>query len=191
MSHSRFLIPVAVAVAVVQIGILGSMILGRTAILNDGREAMLEVRPVDPRDLLRGDYVSLAYNISQVPAELFEAAEDADPAESTVYVRLRPGEDGIAQPVAARYGAPPQAPREAQDVDVRGFTYTAPDALGDSVLVDYGIERFYLPEGEGRPIEENLRERTFRMKVAVAEDGAAQIKAFYDGETLIYAEPIY
>ena len=29
------------------------------------------------------------------------------------------------------------------------------------------------------------------MTVAVASDGAAQIKSLHDGETMLYAEPLY
>ncbi len=36
-------------------------------VLRDGREITLKVEPVDPRDLLRGDYVSLCYEISRIP----------------------------------------------------------------------------------------------------------------------------
>lgn len=191
MSHSRFLLPIALLVALVQMGILSSMILSRASMLRSGQEVTLRVQPVDPRDLLRGDYVILGYDISSLPAELFEGLAEADAAEQTVFVRLRPGEEGLAQPVAARYGAPPRAEKQVHDVDMRGTTYLAPDVVRTVVPVDYGIERFYLPEGEGRPIEEGMRERPFRMKVVVSSDGAAQIKAFYDGDTLIYAEPIY
>jgi uncharacterized membrane-anchored protein len=64
-------------------------------------------------------------------------------------------------------------------------------ARAEWVSVKYGIERFYVPEGEGREIERDLRQRSFRMKVAVAKDGTAQIRSFHDGETMLYAEPLY
>ena len=73
--HARYLVAIAIVAAVVLIGVLGSMIMGRAAILRDGREIVLEVLPVDPRDLLRGDYVRLDYNISSLPIELFEGDE--------------------------------------------------------------------------------------------------------------------
>ncbi|EAB6717932.1 hypothetical protein DUP91_26775, partial [Salmonella enterica subsp. enterica] len=55
-------------VALLQVGFLGWMIQGRAAILRDGREVLLRVQPVDPRDLLRGDYVVMSYLASDVPA---------------------------------------------------------------------------------------------------------------------------
>ena len=196
MTSSRKLVFAALAVALVQIGILSWMIASRAMILRSGREVVLEVEPVDPRDLLRGDYVRLGYNISSLPAELFgKAGMTTEPQVLAdglvVYVRLRPGADGIWQPVAAAYGAPPPAARQPEEVDVRGTAQYWPSPTARRLSVDYGIERFYLPEGQGKPIEDAMRERKFRMKVAVAGDGTAQIKAFYDGDALIYSEPLY
>ena len=57
-----------VAAALVQVALLTVMIVDRVQILRDGKEVILLSRPVDPRDLLRGDYVVLVYDISQLPA---------------------------------------------------------------------------------------------------------------------------
>jgi len=192
-SRPRYLVPIAILVALTQIGVLASMIMGRAAILRDGDEVVLEVLPVDPRDLLRGDYVRLEYNISSVPVALFEqlSQETGEFSSDEVYVRVRADDDGIWQPVAAGIGAPPGAARGEDEVDLLGRSWIYSLEHAEIIPVDYGIERFYLPEGEGRPIEENLRQREFRMVVAVGNAGTAQIKAFYDGETLIYREPLY
>lgn len=187
--NGRWLLPIAIAVAVVQIGFLFSMIAGRAAILRDGREVMLKVEPVDPRDLLRGDYVVLGYNISSLSVDLFAEPPPGD--EETVFVRLKAGEDGIWEPVAARYGAAPEPAPAEDEIDIVGSAGPVWAEYMKWVNVRYGIERFYVPEGEGRAIEAGMRERDFRMKVAVASDGAAQIKSFHDGETLLYAEPFY
>ncbi len=192
-AHSRFLILIALTVALVQVGALGSMIMGRAAILRDGSEVVLRVLPVDPRDLLRGDYVRLDYNISSLPADLFDGTDPSEEelASRTVFVRVKPGQEGFWEPVAARFGAPPAEPAAEDEVDIRGETFVGSLENAKLIAVDYGIERFYLPEGEGRPIEEGIRERTFLMTVAVADNGTAQIKAFHDGDTLIYTEPLY
>ncbi|MEO3385961.1 GDYXXLXY domain-containing protein [Mesorhizobium sp. CAU 1741] len=186
------MLAIATAVAVVQVGFLASMIVGRAAILQDGREVFLEVRPVDPRDLLRGDYVVLDYNISQVATELFvEAPSEEDRAgDASVYVRLKANADGLWQPIAARYGQAPEPAAAADEIDIRGKAGTwHGDAA--SVSIDYGVERFYVPEGEGLAIERDMNVRPFRMKLAIDVDGTAQIKSFHDGETMLYAEPLY
>ena len=57
--------------------------------------------------------------------------------------------------------------------------------------VDYGIDRYYVPEGAGRRIEEDMRERPFAVVVAVGGDGTPQIKALMDGDRVLFEEPPY
>jgi uncharacterized membrane-anchored protein len=193
MKGGRYLILGALAVALIQIGILLSMIASRAAILRDGHEIVLETQPIDPRDLLRGDYVVLGYGISNLPAELIEPAHAGDDGVGTrdVYVRLAPGADGFHQAIAARLDAPPAAEKGPEEVDIRGqIHYWSPGGRG-VFFASYGIERFYVPEGEGLEIELGMLERQFTMRVAVSPSGAAQIKSFHDGERMLYAEPWY
>ena len=44
------------------------MVIDRVRILRTGTEVTLRTRPLDPRDFLRGDYVTLGYDISALPA---------------------------------------------------------------------------------------------------------------------------
>src|ERR1035441_2202352 len=53
--------------------ILGTTFVQERA-LAGGKLVLLETRPVDPRDLLRGDYVTLNYKISDVALSLFSPA---------------------------------------------------------------------------------------------------------------------
>jgi uncharacterized membrane-anchored protein len=189
--QGRWLVAIATVVALAQIAVLGSMIWSRAAILRSGTEVMLEVRPIDPRDLLRGDYVVVGYTISNLDKSLFggETREDYS-GPHTVYVRLARGADGLWEAAAARLDSPFDAPGADGEVDIRGIaSYFPPDLT--PVPVDYGIERFYLPEGEGLAIEQGMGVRPFRMKVAVAADGSPQIKSFHDGDTMIFEEPLY
>jgi uncharacterized membrane-anchored protein len=57
--------------------------------------------------------------------------------------------------------------------------------------VQYGIDRYYLPEGEGRAIEADMRERSFAVVVAVGSDGTPLIKALMDGDKVLFKEPLY
>src|SRR5215510_13928234 len=57
--------------------------------LSHGRTILLETEPVDPRDLLSGDYVILNYKISNVPFGLFSPVLTNDlPQGKPVYVVL-------------------------------------------------------------------------------------------------------
>ena len=48
------------------------MVIDRVRLLTSGREITLPIVPVDPRDLFRGEYVRLGYDIGSVPARLLD-----------------------------------------------------------------------------------------------------------------------
>lgn len=60
-----------------------------------------------------------------------------------------------------------------------------------TIAPDYGIDRFYVPEGEGMAIQNDMRVRPFGIKLALAPDGTAQIKALMDGDKTLFEEPLY
>jgi uncharacterized membrane-anchored protein len=192
MSGKR-LILAAVILSVAQIAFLSWIIAGRAAILRDGQEVLLKVEPIDPRDLLRGDYVRLGYEIRNVPVKLVTNAPAGEfvTVEGPIFVRLVKDADGYWRARSASLGAPAESP-PAGEVDIRG-SITGGWTLGPegSFSVDYGIDRYYVPEGEGKAIEADLSERPFGILAAVARDGTAQIKALMDGQTKLYEEPLY
>lgn len=151
-----------------------SWILG-TAAVQEARLAfaptiLLETVPVDPRDLLRGDYVILNYGVSTLSPELFEPRLEAPlPGGHSVYVLLeRRGEYFEA----VRASLEPLTPAEGQ-VLLRGLSQPGWTA---GARVEYGIERYYVPEGQGNPVGK------LTVEVAVAGSGQALIKqVFLDG----------
>lgn len=194
MMTGKRLVISALVLALVQIGFLSWIIAGRAAILRDGRQVLLKVEPVDPRDLLRGDYIRLGYDISRIPVKLIAniPADKFSSDDTSIVVRLKPGADGYWQPIAAWFGQVP-APAAADEADIvghvaAGWDLRTPDT---TIAPDYGIERFYLPEGEGIAIQNDMRVRPFGMRVAIARDGTAQIKALMDGDKTLFEEPLY
>jgi uncharacterized membrane-anchored protein len=192
MTPSRLVLIGAVLISILEIGFLSWSIAGRAAVLRDGQEVLLKVQPVDPRDLLRGDYVRLGYDIASIPAALFQPAVTGDGTydELPVYVLLARQADGYFTVRAAAFERADLPAPGAGDVVIRGTASGRPPAQG-TASVDYGLERFYLPEGEGRPIEVDMRTRPFAVVAAVADDGTAQIKRFLDGDTVLFEEPLY
>lgn len=104
---------------------------------------LLETRPVDPRDLLRGDYMILAYVIGTVPLP-DEPNQPVSPGRE-IWITLRPG--ARFYEVAAVAWTRPDPP--AGEIAVRGRIHSA--AVRGEVRVDYGIEKFFVPEGMGQP----------------------------------------
>ncbi|BCM20084.1 GDYXXLXY domain-containing protein [Mesorhizobium sp. J8] len=184
----------ALVLALAQIGFLSWIIAGRAAILRNGKEVLLKVEPVDPRDLLRGDYISLNNNISRIPVKLIANVPQGKSTsdDTSIVIRLKKGPDGYWQPTVAWFGqAPAQPGPDEADIAGRiaeGWGLRDVDA---TIAPDYGIDRFYLPEGQGVAIQDDMRVRPFGIKLALASDGTAQIKALVDGDKTLFEEPLY
>ncbi|MDX8477978.1 GDYXXLXY domain-containing protein [Mesorhizobium sp. VK24D] len=193
MSGKRLIIS-ALVLALVQIGFLSWIIAGRAAILRNGKEVLLKVQPIDPRDLLRGDYISVNNSLSRIPVKLIANIPPGkfSSDDTPIVVRLKKGADAYWLPTAAWFGQAP-TPATADEADIvghlaEGWDLRSPDM---TIAPEYGIDRFYVPEGEGMAIQNDMRVRPFGIKLALSANGAAQIKALMDGETTLFEEPLY
>lgn len=172
-----------------------------------GTKILLKTVPVDPRDIFRGDYVVLNYEISdlnlkKIPNDLKDFNNN-----ETVYVRLyKSGKYwevnyfSLAKPktnqndvvikgrLLYRTSAPP-APRIEPirpDVPKAGISkIPIPYPIYDGIKVEYGIESYYVPEGKGLPIQ-----RTFsKIDAEVSVDrfgNSAPLKLFMDDKELTF-----
>ena len=116
------LLPRYVLAALLLCGLIFAIVFQRAEILRNGQEVRLEVVPVDPRDLFRGDYVVLDYRIASV--DLPKDATDAFRRGQKVFVTLRPDEKGKARAVAISSERPAVS---GADIVILG-TVTAPSA---------------------------------------------------------------
>jgi uncharacterized membrane-anchored protein len=131
----------------------------RQAILDSGERVTLATQPVDPRDLFRGDYVVLRYEISVIDlGEITWVGEKAEP-DQTVWVALDTSER-IARAMAVSNDGPMPGV-----VSIRG---TVIWSSSDAVEIRYGIEEYFVPEGTGREVE---MAQEVEIVVAVADDG--------------------
>jgi uncharacterized membrane-anchored protein len=190
----RRLIFSALVLALVQTGFLSWIIAGRAAILRNGKEVLLKIEPVDPRDLLRGDYIVLGYDISRIPVKMIAdvPADKLISDDTRLVVRLKKGADGYWTPAVAWFGKAPTPPA-ADEADISGHVAEGWDLRGEAATIapEYGIERFYLPEGQGIALQNDMRVRPFGIRLALAGDGTAQIKALVDGDKTLFEEPLY
>lgn len=118
----------------------------------------LKTVPVDPRDLLRGDYMILRYEISSV-----RAPASAGPGERSgdeFWVVLEP-RDGYHVAAGASWTEPVLRPGQCAVKGWRG-------KRGDTT---YGIENYYVPEGKGTP-----RFQTLEVEATVGPTHRLQIK---------------
>jgi len=183
--------------ALVLCGLILVIVVQRAGILRSGQEVRLETAPVDPRDLFRGDYVVLDYRIGTV--NLPSNVATAFRREQRVFVTLRPDESGKAKAVAI---AAEQPAVTGSDVVIAGFvTTTSACPLNDAgardcklgtraIGVRYGLESYFVPEGEGKKIELTPRARV-EVVAAVAPSGQAAIKRLLIDGVPVYDEPPY
>lgn len=122
--------------------------------LASGKKVRLQVQPVDPVDFFRGEYVALTYEISRL------STVSADP-EDTVYVPLRPVDD-------AWTGDRVTTEQPGGDV-----TFIRGRAKEDGI--EFGIETFYVEEGQARRYERAMIDGTLYADVVLDDDGGARL----------------
>jgi uncharacterized membrane-anchored protein len=180
-----------VAAGLIQVALIAVMVVDRVRILREGTEVTLQTRPVDPRDFLRGDYVVLSYDISSVPAG---ALKDTPSSGKSIYVKLAPKADGFFEAVSAH--TEPVAVANGE-VLIHGHA-TGGISCGaqirnfcERIQINYGIERYFVPEGEGREIESARNERKVTIVAAVTASGRAAIKRLLIDGKPVYDEPMF
>ena len=132
-----------------------------------------QVFPVDPRDMMRGEYITLGYEFSRLPEDVelideriksYKTNTNFNQKTIDVYVTLKFNlkEDiykgvffGSTPPTKGRY--------------LRG-------KLNSNNRIEFGIEAFYLQEGKGQIYEQAIREKKLVAEVYLAPDGSAQMK---------------
>jgi uncharacterized membrane-anchored protein len=180
--------PALAVVAGLQSLVIGWMVWDRVALLSNGREIRAAVVPVDPRDIFRGDYVTLTYAFSSnADIALPDGARKGD----TVYALLKA--QGSADWALDRVLLTAPESVAAGDVVVKGvvdyvrrWNRSGPATAG---RLRFGIERFYVPQGKGRVIEKQVLEQRIVAVLAVGSDGKVALKGLEADGQLIAEEP--
>lgn len=185
---------------IIQAGILGLIIWDRVQILETGQTVRLSVEPVDPRDIFRGYYVNLNYEISRIRPTRLGSTEDFK-RHDVVYVSLAEGADGLWHP-AGISSNPRQI--EAGLVTIAGrIIYVGPTSTTSTddgetgcpspckvVVVRYGIEQYFAQQDAAKEIETAQRDGKVEILAAVSASGTAAIKGIFVDGTLRYEEPL-
>lgn len=174
------------AVVALELAVLGSMVWDRVSLLQNGREIELDVVPVDPRSLFRGDYVILSYDISRFDGG---KVEGTTPRGQPIYVTIE--RDAAGKWQVLRAAAKPPANGTAVTLKARTERWRfGPVRPGTPVQAQYGIESYFIPEGTGRALEKLVREKRITAVVAVGKDGTAALKGLKVDGALVHKEPV-
>jgi uncharacterized membrane-anchored protein len=186
----KYRIPLLVLVVLLQTAALIGMVAIKQRTLATGTPILLETAPIDPRSLFRGDYVRLNYEISSIRYDLVGGDSDFD-RHDTIFVLLQEGEK-FWQPVSVHHEMPMQ---EDGAVVIRGeVQWTGIWTDGEKregVNVRYGIESYFVPEGEGIALERPAEGEEVSLLVAVDDNGVAAIKAVLVNGEVRYEEKLF
>ena len=140
-----------------------------------GETVLLKVQPVDPRDLLRGDYVTVRYDISTI--DMDDVAGD-DYVGGTAYVELREDAGGYWRAVAVH----DDRKRSFEDTVLIKAHVTAWNLNhrtgADRIELDYGIEDVFIPEGSGDQLPRG-EDHVIAVEVKVDRWGNAVPRRFF------------
>jgi len=180
---------------IVQFLALGWMAGSREWIQRTGPTVWLRTAPVDPRDLFRGDYVTLGYEISTIPAEKFGPGLKTHLADlarrnaagqysgrsreivlyATLHVHPESGVAGIAM-------ADLTPPAEGLFIKGRARPYSG-TRQSSLIGVTYGIDAYYVQQGKGNELQRRAPEGApegaqapMEMQIALGSNGTAVLK---------------
>ena len=138
---------------IVLLGITGTFILYLTWPLLTGKTVILATRPVDPFDILRGQYITINYEISTIPV-IGGAKEGA-----SVYVILKEDENKIWRYQEASLSKP-----------VGTFIKGAITSIyGGNMRIEYGIEQYFFERNAELP------RRDLTVEAKISSSGQARI----------------
>ena len=123
-----------------------------------GEDIRVRTAPVDPRDFLYGDYVTLSYEMSRLSPALWQGGKLPEEGDA-VYVALEP-RDGLHVPVAAY---PNRVRLPDGQVLLKGIVEYRWE---EEIQLRYGLERYYVPEGTGLALERQVGEVVVAAKVS-------------------------
>lgn len=156
-----------------QFAVLFGMIFLYQSIVIGGREIILKTEPVDPRDILRGKYVALRYDISTIKSEIIKdfcvGPENCWLANgSDIYVTLAEKGGGIwSATEAGRY-------KPVSGLFLKGEVRNIASSRG--ISVSYGIESYFVDPERAQELDQSARRGWLLMRVVVDKNGKGVLR---------------
>ncbi|MCU7799988.1 MAG: GDYXXLXY domain-containing protein [gamma proteobacterium symbiont of Lucinoma myriamae] len=184
-------------IILIQSSLLFAMIANRQAILSSDTIVVLETRPIDPRSLFRGDYIRLSYEINELQLDKL-SGDQSFKRNDTVYVMLQ--KQGLYWQALAVFLEKPET-QNSQQIFILGVVKSVSNRKWDdnlhsnkmlvSIDVSYGIENYFVPEGEGLKLERPQPGDKVTLEVALDGEGHAAIKSLLLNGVKQYEEALF
>lgn len=161
-----------IGLVVVQTLFLVALTLSYYAIGWFGKEIRLQTVPIDPRDLIYGDYVVLNYDINQLNNSLWKGSGNVNEHKKSLYVVLKPDKLSTNETYKAVgiYDYKPSI--QDDEVILKGRSDYNDN---NTIHVEYGLETYYISENTGKELEEKAGKGKLVTKVKVAPWGRANL----------------
>ena len=179
-----------IAACVAQVAVIGYMVWNHLQPLRHGERIVVRAEPVDPRDMLKGEYVILSYDFARITdkeSKLLYAKlglpdnEDAGkwlPEDTTVFVPL------VKKTNGEWTGGNPTLVRPSEGLYLQGLTGYR--WRGGNEL-RFGIEAYYVEEGKGAAWEKLRNTGLLKVTIAVLPNGKAGLVSI-DADTAPFKE---
>ncbi|MCL2025224.1 MAG: GDYXXLXY domain-containing protein [Leptospirales bacterium] len=172
-----------IVVVVLQSVLLLTMIAKQEILLRTGKKIALKCRALDPRSLFSGDYVILNYDISEIDLNVYipdnkeneQAWQDFSKGDD-VFVTLK---KNAADDFFSVSGVSKSYSEHREDDTVVLCGKVESYSPSKKLHVKYGIENYFVPQEEGRRIEENMND--IHAEVSVKGKRCALSKLFHLG----------
>ena len=135
-------------IVALQVLVLIGIIAFKYSVLFSSRTVVLESVPIDPRDLLRGDYVQIRLDITSLNARSLYHGERNFKVGDKIFVVLQKNSPAW-QPLRIVFKLFDPGPEQAL---IKGKVTSV---NRNYLRVDYGVDSYYVPEGRGREFERN------------------------------------
>ncbi|MET3729808.1 putative membrane-anchored protein [Fictibacillus halophilus] len=130
-----------------------------------GKEIKIKTVPVDPRDLLYGDYVTLHYDISTAPLKSYEGdAAELERGNHKAYVVLQPNKEGYYV-INKVYSEKPKVTENQVLLTAKAEKVWGEGSF-NQIQLTYGFERYYVQENTGKELEQQARDMDVIISVA-------------------------
>ena len=166
---------------ILQLIVLAYMAGEREYILRNGKVIHLRTAPIDPRDMFRGDYVRLNYEISRIPVNRIKGVDSVGELKKgdKIYVSLKEGPNGLYELVDAGLEKPATRMYLAGRLP---YPYRT-QRISNPISIKYGIEAYFVEQGRGRAIEKRRGNWTdvqipLEMEIALSPGGKAVIRGY-------------
>lgn len=135
-----------------------------------GEEVLIKTKAYDPRDIFRGDYIRLNYeineiDISKLDKEILDRIDEdnhyIDIGNESVYVLLSKSDNyyevdrvTLTMPkegiyIEGRYSYPIWRDNGTKEAEIKRNI--------NGIRVDYALDKYYVPENTGKELEEKVR----------------------------------